>query len=118
MWSAALAMILLMSPGVGGAGKLPSFEHALRCAALTQAHAEKPALPEQEARIAFDQAIYWGMAASEVARAQKRSSAWFTAEQKRRAAQAQAQLSDSSGTARAELAACQAQVPKLPGPGE
>ena len=116
MWSSAVAIAFALSAnGAPGAAKLPKLDYAMRCAGLTEAHAANPALSLEDARIAFDQAVYWGMAASEVARAEKQSSDWFTKEQKRQASEAQAELSRASNPARSELQACQAQVPKLRG---
>ena len=93
--------------------KLPTLDRALRCAALTEAYASKPGLAGTEARSAYDHAIYWGMAASEVARAEGRTSAWFGTEQRRRASEAETALSNPLSSARAELQGCRSNVPPL-----
>ena len=109
---AALSFALLPA-ATGGEAKLPTLDHALRCAALTETAAGRPGLAAQDAEIAFDHAIFWGMRASEMARLEKRPSDWFTNEQKRRAIETEIELSDPSSPAHAELRACQAEVPKL-----
>jgi hypothetical protein len=82
----------------------------LRCAALTEASA-KLAEGTPEEMLRFDQAVFWGLAASEAARKAKFTADRFTEDQLDRGAAALIQLKSGNAGALAELETCRKQVP-------
>lgn len=86
----------------------PTYPQARRCAALVWAEIRASDDPEAE-MTHFDSSLYWSLAAAEIAREQKLTSAQFAAEQDR--ARADATRDRAAGTATGEFAACVASVP-------
>ncbi|MBV8685505.1 MAG: hypothetical protein JOZ90_16570 [Alphaproteobacteria bacterium] len=107
------AVALLGGPALAKGKPLPSYPHALRCAALTEAAAKQVEPNSAEERLRFDRALYWGLAASEVARKAGLTSARFKQDQEEAGAAASAELAAPSAQAETELATCARQVPRL-----
>jgi hypothetical protein len=103
-----LSLLLLAA----AAPSLPPYAVSIRCAGLAEVAARpgKDGKPP-ESGIAFDAAIYWGMAASEAARRDGISAERFTADQKAAAAKAEAELLGPGTDALTELAVCIGRVP-------
>lgn len=116
---AALLLVALCAASAPAAAKpprLPPYPKALRCAALTEASATL-AKGGAEESLRFDQALFWGMAASEAARKAKRPSADFTRDQRSEGGAALARLKAADEAALADLEDCRRQVPPLNGRG-
>jgi len=111
----AAACCAASAPAAAGRPSLPSYPKALRCAALTEAAAGLAAGTADEAA-RFDDAVFWGLAASEAARKAKLASARFKQDQRQSGAAALAQLKAANSGASAELEACREQVPPLEKP--
>lgn len=74
-----LSMLLLLA-AADGARPLPAYEDALRCAGATQAAVEGQEKVAETARV-FDSAIFWSLAAMDVARAKGLTAAQAEADQ-------------------------------------
>ena len=118
----ALSLLLaaaLLAPAAGAEAKrrpLPTYAHALRCAGLTGAWSREPGLASAEALRRFDASLFWGLAASEVARRTRPPAARMEADTPAALERAQAELARpgaAAAAARRELAACVAEVPPL-----
>lgn len=108
-----LAAALCAAPAAAKRPPLPTYAHALRCAALTEATAKARGDRDPEWRGLFDHALFWGLAASEVARKNRLTGARFTQDQIDQGAVARADLGAGKAEAIAELAACDREVPPL-----
>jgi len=108
----AAACCAASAPGAARRAPLPPYSEAIRCAALTEA-AAKLATGTAEEAPRFDEAMFWGLAASESARKAKLSSARFKQDQRESATAALARLEAADAGAAAELAACRKRVPPL-----
>lgn len=107
--SLALAML-----AAGAAPKpLPAYADALNCAGVTQAASTFGKGPEN-AR-AFDSAIYWSMAAMEVARTNGLTAAAAQADQDKARDAYRALLEDDDAAAWADLAGCLKATPPTGG---
>jgi hypothetical protein len=108
-----LLTLLLLIAAAAAPGPLPPYAESIRCAGLAEGAAglEDPATAR--GRRLYDAAIFWGMAASERARKDGLSPDRFTADQKRAAEQAGAELRGGGGGAAAELDRCLERVPPL-----
>jgi hypothetical protein len=109
----AILALLPASASAAPAAKrppLPPYPYALRCAALTEASAKlSEGTPDEPLR--FDQAVYWGLAASEAARKAKLGGKRFTQDQLDTGRAALAELKAGKAAATLELEACRRQVP-------
>lgn len=112
------AALLLLAPGPAAAKTrpLPTYAHALRCAGLTQAWAERVRGASGDDAKPFDAGLYWGLAASDVARRSGLRAARMEADVKAAAARAKdelARIGEGSDPARRELRSCLSEVPRL-----
>ena len=99
-----LSFALTILAANGAAKPLPAYADALNCAGVTQAASTFGKTPES-AR-AFDSAMFWSMAAMEVARTSGMSAAAAQADQDRAKDGYKALLEDDDATAWADLAGC------------
>jgi hypothetical protein len=107
-----LGLVILLS-AAGAAGPLPPYAESIRCAGLAEAESKRHKPMSAEGRRLYDAALFWGLAASEAARKDKRTAKVFTADQRRAAARAKRELRSEGRAAKAELDACLARVPPL-----
>ena len=107
-----LMLSLLLLAAAAPTPTLPPYAESIRCAALEEAYAE-----ESRSDRAFDDAIYWGMAASESARNSGLSAERFAQDQKEALEKAKADLETGQAILE-EIADCTAGVPPLPVEGE
>jgi hypothetical protein len=111
---AAAALLLCAAPAAAKKPPLPDYPVALRCAALTEAKSRLTPQTTREGRARFDEALFWGMTASESARTRaKITGARFTQDQADAGGKALAQLTARDPGALAELDTCRKQVPRL-----
>jgi hypothetical protein len=99
---------LLLLAAAAATPTLPPYAESIRCAGLAEADAE-----QSRSDLAFDAAIYWGMAASEAARNNGVSAERFAQDQKEAATKAKADLETGQGILE-ELVDCLAAAPPLP----
>lgn len=111
----ALLLLLLCAASTSAAAKrptLPPYPKALRCAALTEASSTLARGTPRELQ-SYDEALFWGLAASESAQKAKLTAARFKQDQLDWGAAALAQLKAADAAVLAELEACRKQVPPL-----
>jgi hypothetical protein len=106
----AVLGVATTTPAAAKRPPLPPYPYALRCAALTEA-AAKLAEGSSEEPLRFDQALFWGLAASEAARKAKLSGKRFTQDQLDTGRAALAELKAGNAAATFGLEACRRQVP-------
>lgn len=99
----ALSFVLLAA-AADAPKPLPAYELALNCAGVTQAATTFGAGPETAK--AFDAAMYWSMAAMEVARTSGKTAIAAQAEQDRARDGYKALLEDDDADAWSDLAGC------------
>lgn len=109
-----LSLVLPLFAAAAGAAKpLPAYDAALNCAGVTQAASTFGKGPET-ARV-FDSAIYWSMAAMEVARTNGLTAAVAQADQDRTRDGYKTLLEDDDADAWADLAGCLKATPPTGG---
>lgn len=111
--SPALLSLALTLLATGAAKPLPAYDDALACAGVTQAASDFGKSPETAK--AFDAAIYWSMAAMEVARTSGMTAAAAQADQDKARAAYKALLDDDDADAWADLAGCLKATPPTGG---
>ena len=92
---------------------LPPYPKALRCSGLLVASVKGSDMVSPEARVRFDGALFWSLAAAEVGRGEKRLAAEVEQDQRAAAAAAAPQLAAKDAAVLAELDACLKAVPPL-----
>lgn len=110
------ALCAAAAPAAAKRPALPPYPKALRCAALTEGSATLAKGTSEELQ-RYDEAVFWGFAASESAQKAKLTSPRFKQDQLDSGAAALAQLKAGDAAAAAELEACRKQVPPLKKPG-
>ncbi|HEY0112631.1 MAG TPA: hypothetical protein VGB59_05695 [Allosphingosinicella sp.] len=113
-----LLAALIATPSFAEAKKrpLPTYAHAVRCAGLTGAWMREVPEASEEGLKRFDRALFWGLAASEVARRNKLTAARMEADTQGSVARAQSEFGGAgpvAEAARRELGACVAEVPPI-----
>lgn len=107
-------MLILLLLLAGAAPKpLPAYADALSCAGVTQAASDFGKSPETAK--AFDSAIYWSMAAMEVARTSGMTAAAAQADQDKARKDYKALLDDDDAAAWDDLAGCLKATPPTGG---
>lgn len=110
------AAALLAASGAAEAKRrpFPTYEHAVRCAGLTGAWMREVPEWSKEGISRFDKALFWGLAASEMAQRGKLPAGRMEEDTQAAVAKAQAELSGGGAAAEAarrELAGCVSEVP-------
>lgn len=111
--SPVLLSFALTLVAASGAKPLPAYNDALSCAGVTQAASDFGRTPETAK--AFDSAIYWSMAAMEVARTNGLTAAAAQADQDKARAAYKALLDDDDADAWADLTGCLKATPPTGG---
>lgn len=106
----SLALTLLAA---GASKPLPAYADALSCAGVTQAASDFGKSPETAK--AFDSAIYWSLAAMEVARTSGMTAAAAQADQDKARKDYKALLDDDDAAAWDDLAGCLKATPPTGG---
>jgi hypothetical protein len=109
----AAALAALLAAAAAPHPPLPPYPKALRCAGLLEAAVKGSDMVSPEARVRFDGAIFWSLAAAEVGRAGKRLAVEVEQDQRAAAAAAAPQLAAKDAAVLAELDACLKAVPPL-----
>lgn len=108
-----LSLAIAFLAAAGPARPLPTYADALNCAGVTQAASKFGEGPENAK--AFDSAIYWSMAAMEVARTNGLTAAAAQADQDRTRDGYKALLEDDDAGAWDDLAGCLKATPPTDG---
>lgn len=111
--SPVLLSFALTLLAAAGAKPLPTYDDALACAGVTQAATDFGKTPESAK--AFDSAIYWSMAAMEVARTNGLTAVAAQADQDKARKDYKALLDDDDTAAWADLAGCLKATPATGG---
>ena len=104
-----LTTLLALAMGAAPTATLPPYAHSIRCAGLAEAALGRPPFDKAERKL-FDAAMFWGMAASERARADGISAVQFSRDQEVAKEHAARDL-QTGPSAMAELDRCMAGVP-------
>ena len=99
-----LSFALTLLAADGAARSLPAYADALNCAGVTQAASKFGSGPENAK--AFDSAMFWSLAAMEVARTKGMTAAAAQADQDKARDGYKALLDDDDANAWADLAGC------------
>ena len=110
MFALALTAILSLS---AASAQTPSYDEAVRCAGLTQAASELEGGESAEGRSLYDAALYWSLAAMQMAQAAARPAAAAETDQTRARIRAVRELSAANVGARTALERCRARTPNL-----
>jgi hypothetical protein len=117
--AAILLAVLATAPALAGPAAaegrppLPPYTVSIRCAGLAEAAHEKASREEQH-RL-FDAAMFWGLAASDRARADGLTAAVFSADQQAAKTKGAEDLAKTDGKAVEELKVCLETVPHVIG---
>lgn len=109
----ALALTAQVSAPVAPPPRVMPYVEVVRCAGLTQAASELEGGESPEGRKLFDTALYWSLAASQIAVAGGQALRQADADQNAARILAVRELGSGNAKARTELQACQRRTPDL-----
>lgn len=104
--------LLLLLAAADGARPLPAYAEALNCAGATQAAVEGQERAAETARV-FDSAVYWSLAAMDIARRDGKTAAQAEADQKAARDGFKARLDEDDAEAWAAVKACVKATPPV-----
>lgn len=115
LMSPLLALVLIAQVAAPAAPppRVMPYVEVLRCAGLTQAASELEGGESTEGQILFDAALYWSLAASQIALAGGQSPEKADADQNSARILAVRQLQSGNAQARTELDTCRRRTPDL-----
>jgi len=112
MFPAVLSLVLTLFVAADAPRPLPAYADALNCAGVTQAAVDGQEKGADTGKV-FDSAIYWSMAAMEVARSTGMTAARAEQDQKAARARYKALLDEDDVDAWSDLAGCLKATPPL-----